>query len=435
MCFHTLHLLVPVVLLAGCGGTTTETVVPSTQEPASASGLETNVAEVALAATATSAAASDDYDNPLTAEEIAAGWISLFDGVTLFGWQSNNDEVNWRVEDGVIVADAGPIGLLNTTVPFADYELKVEFRFSEGGNSGIFLRTVETPQNVKTDCYELNLADTHPEGFTTGGVVGHQTTKETILASGNWHTFFVRLEGNHLLVKLDDETILDYIDEAKVRDSGFIGLQHNQGQAEFRRVLLRPLGLTDLFNGSDLSGWRITPGVKSDFQVQDGVIRVTDGPGFLETEETFGDFVFQAESFVHGRTDEGVALNSGYFFRSMPGTEQEPSNGYEVQIDNGFKGDDRTQPTNAGTGAIFRRVDARRVVSNDDEWFTTTLVASGPRIAVWVNGYAVVDWVDTREPDENPRRGLRLKPGHIILQGHDPTTNLSFRNLRIAELP
>ncbi len=44
------------------------------------------------------------------------------------------------------------------------------------------------------------------------------------------------------------------------------------------------------------------------------------------------------------------------------------------------------------------------------------------------------DWTDERAPHENPRKGLRLKAGTIIIQGHDPTTDLSFRNLRIAEL-
>jgi hypothetical protein len=92
-------------------------------------------------------------------------------------------------------------------------------------------------------------------------------------------------------------------------------------------------------------------------------------------------------------------------------------------------------PTNGGTGGIFRRVDARRVIPTDGEWFTTTLVAAGPRIAVWVNGYRVTDWEDTRGPNENPRQGMRREAGHISLQGHDPTTDLSFRNLRIAQLP
>ncbi len=64
------------------------------------------------------------YVNPLTAEEIEAGWLSLFDGHTLFGWASNQSEVNWSVKDGTITADSGPIGLLNTTVPFADFEFR-----------------------------------------------------------------------------------------------------------------------------------------------------------------------------------------------------------------------------------------------------------------------------------------------------------------------
>ena len=57
-----------------------------------------------------------------------------------------------------------------------------------------------------------------------------------------------------------------------------------------------------------------------------------------------------------------------------------------------------------------------------------------PHIATWVNGYPVADWTDRRRPNENPRRGLRTKAGTIMIQGHDPTTDLSFRKLRIGEL-
>ena len=59
---------------------------------------------------------------------------------------------------------------------------------------------------------------------------------------------------------------------------------------------------------------------------------------------------------------------------------------------------------------------------------------TGLHMAVWVNGYQVSDWTDRRAPAENPRKGLRLKAGTIILQGHDPTTDFMFRNLRMAEL-
>jgi hypothetical protein len=124
-------------------------------------------------------------------------------------------------------------------------------------------------------------------------------------------------------------------------------------------------------------------------------------------------------------------LNSGVFFRCIPG---DVMMGYECQIHNGFKDGNRNHPEDCGTGGLFRRQDARRVVADDLAWFHLTLVADGPHIAAWVNGYQVSDWTDTRPPDVNPRKGLRLEPGTIMIQGHDPTTNISFRNLRIVEL-
>lgn len=370
------------------------------------------------------------FHNPLTPEQIADGWISLFDGETLFGWESNDETVNWRVENGTITSDTGGQGLLHTTVPFADYEIKIDFRFEPGGNSGLFLRTRHIPENAETDCYELNLADTHPDGYTTGSYVNLKKTDEPIIASGEWHTFHVTLDGDHSIVRIDDDVVLDFLDEQPDGPNiGFIGLQHNQGKIEFRNIFLKPLGMVDLFNGVDLTGWRVVPGSKSQYAVDNGMIHVTGGAGFLETEGVYGDFVLQLDAILNGKD-----LNSGVFFRALAGTEEAPSNGYEMQIHNVVADGDPTRPVNGGTGCIFRRTEARRVVSRDNQWFTATLVAAGPRIAVWIDGYQVTDWEDTRLPDENPRKGKRTEPGHISLQGHDPATNLSFRNLRIAEL-
>ena len=53
---------------------------------------------------------------------------------------------------------------------------------------------------------------------------------------------------------------------------------------------------------------------------------------------------------------------------------------------------------------------------------------------IWERSVQVVDWTDNRPENENARSGCRLKKGPISLQGHDPTTDLSFRNLRIADL-
>ena len=109
-------------------------------------------------------------------------------------------------------------------------------------------------------------------------------------------------------------------------------------------------------------------------------------------------------------------------------------NGYESQIHNGYKEGDRTQPVDCGTGGIFRRASARLVNANDQEWFTKTIIAAGPHISVWVGGYQVTDWTDERQANKNPRNGLRLEKGTLQIQGHDPTTNLSFRNLRARDL-
>ena len=56
-------------------------------------------------------------------------------------------------------------------------------------------------------------------------------------------------------------------------------------------------------------------------------------------------------------------------------------------------------------------------------------------MAVWVNGYQVSDWTDTRPEKESGREGLRLAGGAIAIQGHDATTDFFFRNIRVAELP
>ena len=285
------------------------------------------------------------------------------------------------------------------------------------------------PTDPAVDCFELNMCDTHPD-FQTASLV-KRVNPEKVHGDGDWHTFHVRVDGPKIVVKFDGKEVLDYTDSTdKPLTTGHIGLQMNGGKIEFRNVYLKPLGTKPLFDGETLNGWRDVPGSKSQFEVKDGTIHVTNGRGFLETEATAGNFVFQFEAITNGDK-----LNSGIFFRAMPGTENAPSNGYEFQIQNGFKDGDRTRPDDHGTGAIFNRVAARRVVSNDHQWLTGTMIADGPHISTWIDGIQVVDWTDERKVNDNPREGLRVAPGHFSLQGHDPTTDLAFRNLRVVETP
>ena len=199
---------------------------------------------------------------------------------------------------------------------------------------------------------------------------------------------------------------------------------------ELRSITLRPLETKPLFNGKDLDSWKVFNDPKRNRSkwtvTKEGWLNVKNGPGDLQAHGKYADFLLQLECISNGKW-----LNSGIFFRCI---DNEYQNGYEMQIQNGYIGDNRAKPIDFGTGAIYRRVPARKVVPNDNEWFGMTLLARGKHFATWVNGYQTVDWVDDRKEDANPRKGAKTAAGHISIQGHDVTTDLSFRDIRIVEI-
>jgi hypothetical protein len=70
--------------------------IPEQDEPAATEPAPSDAAQPRTDAGATaSEPPPPPYFNPLTPEQTADGWISLFDGHTLYGWESNNSEVNW----------------------------------------------------------------------------------------------------------------------------------------------------------------------------------------------------------------------------------------------------------------------------------------------------------------------------------------------------
>jgi hypothetical protein len=360
-------------------------------------------------------------------ELLEQGWIQLFDGETLFGWQPTG-EADWEIANGEVRTRGEKPGFLMTTTEWGDYELHAEFRPAADTNSGIFLRTPIEPRNPAQDCYELNIAP-QDNPFPTAGLVGRQKAElshEDFPTADEWHAFHATLEGGKVTIVLDGKRVLEYSDDTPVR-IGHIGLQSREGPVAFRNIRLRPIGLDPLFNGRNLDAWNTERAERSRFEVtQDGELQVLDGPGQIETDRELANFVLQLECKVNGD-----GLNSGIFFRTL---REGRWAGYESQINNVFKDGDPTKPADFGTGGIYRRQPARRIVANDHEWFTKTIVADGRHMAVWVNGYQVSDWTDKRPPRENAREGFREGAGVIAIQGHDPTTNLLFRNIRAAEL-
>jgi hypothetical protein len=376
------------------------------------------------------AAAEDLLKSRLSAEETAQGWVRLFDGYTLFGWEIASNS-NWRVQDQAITVDSGEVGLLCTSVAWADYELRLEFQADATTNSGVFLRTPLQPSDPGIDCYEVNIAPVD-NPFPSGSIVkrakvkdGQPGSQASPLDAMEWHLLEMKVVADEVTITIDGKQTCQYRDP-KPLSAGRIGLQHNSGKVAFRDIRVRPIGLTPLLD-KDLSQWTRYPKTPGEFTVNDdGVLRVTGGRGQIETKSSFGNLI----ALVEGKT-QSENLNSGLFFRCIPGSEM---NGYECQINHGIKNGNPLTPNDCGTGGVFRRQDARIVAAEDQEWFNLLLVADGLQIAAWVNGLQVTDWRDTRPSNENPRNGSRVEPGTLMLQAHDPTTDILFRKVDACEL-
>src|SRR5262249_7022984 len=68
------------------------------------------------------------------------------------------------------------------------------------------------------------------------------------------------------------------------------------GKFQLTNVKLKPLDLKPLFNGKDLTGWKEFPGRKSKFSITpEGWLQLKDGPGDLQTEGLYDDFILQLE--------------------------------------------------------------------------------------------------------------------------------------------
>lgn len=349
---------------------------------------------IALAAIAQTAVAVDEGD-----------WINLFDGESLFGFNQLGD-AHWEVKDGVLTCESGTGGVLATTSRFRDFELWAKVRVRSGASAGIAVRA------GLEDHFTVN-----------GGAV------ITIPEDKNkWHEIRITVKGKTVSATLDGAKVAGL---STSRDTGHIAIfYHRRGaRVDVSELKLRPLNMDSLFNGKNLDGWNIIPGRKSKFQVVDGALNILDGNGQIETAGVYKDFMLQLEIISNGDH-----LNSGVFFRSPVGVFWK---GYESQVRNEWRKDDRTKPVDYGTGGIYGNQAARKVVPSDHEWFKKTIVCEGNHMAVWINGYQVSDYTDTRpiSNNGNGKAGFVPGPGTIHLQGHDPTTNLSFNNINIQVYP
>ncbi|MFO1064795.1 MAG: DUF1080 domain-containing protein [Pirellulales bacterium] len=369
-------------------------------------------------------------DQVLSDELLAEGWVRLFDNLTQFGWFRIGNS-SWRVENGRIRVERGDVSFLCTQVEYSDFELKVDFRSDADSNSGVFLRSSPSPSDPGVDCIELNIAPPN-NPFPTGSLVKRLKVEPELLGKFDpteWHTFHIRAEGKRIQVSLDDKPIVDYEDDSGL-NRGFICLQHNAGDAEFRNILLKPLGAKALPVGADWESYwqkKEKSGDKLSVTGDESGLHITGGLGQLESKDQWDDFILQAVYQI--KTPD---VNSGIFFRCIPGNMLD---GYECQINHTFAQENRLMAGDEyGAGGIFKRERARVVLGDGSKPTYLTLIAEGAQISTWIDGVQVVDFADARTAHANPRIGLKREAGTIALQGHDPFTDVVFKRIEIAPI-
>lgn len=159
-----------------------------------------------------------------------AKWISLFDGKTLDGWKVGDNAGSFSVDSGHIVVK-GPTAHLFYDGPvenhvFKNFEFKAEVMTQPGANSGIYFHTVFQQGGWPAKGYEVQVNNSQSDWRRTGSLYAIQDIKEVYVKDREWFTEYIKVQGKHIIIKVNDKTVVDYT-EPDV-------LQRNKGQEERR---------------------------------------------------------------------------------------------------------------------------------------------------------------------------------------------------------
>lgn len=185
-------------------------------------------------------------------------------------------------------------------------------------------------------------------------------------------------------------------------------------------------GFVSLFNGKDLSGWKVNENTDS-VRVEDGAI-VLNGPrahafyvGDVEDHD-FKNFVLKLDIMTMPKANAGVYFHTKYQDSGWP------SAGYEAQV-NATHGDAKKG------GGLYAVKDITESPVGDNEWWTYTIRVEGKKITLMVNDKTTVEYT---EPDDVERpaamSGRKLSSGTFALQAHDPISKVLVRNIRVKPL-
>jgi hypothetical protein len=145
----------------------------------------------------------------------ADGFIPLFDGQSLDGWEANENPQTFHVADGVIVVH-GPRSHLFYTGPvenhdFRDFHLKAELMTFPRANSGIYFHTKFQPEGWPEVGFEAQVNSTHHDPKKTGGLYAiADVMNDPPVPDGVWYTYEIIVKGRRIVLKVNDQATSDW---------------------------------------------------------------------------------------------------------------------------------------------------------------------------------------------------------------------------------
>ena len=176
------------------------------------------------------------------------GWVQLFDGKDLDGWEAYDGKgkqadfsKNWVVEDGVIHGSGPTSHLFAPKGPFKNFKYRAEVKIADKANSGMYFRTAKGPGFPKG--YEAQVNSTHTDPVRTGSLYNHVKVFDDLVKPDTWFTQEIEAVGNHIVIKVNGKTTVDYEDKGDYFKEGYFAFQqHDPGsKVQIRKVEVKEL--------------------------------------------------------------------------------------------------------------------------------------------------------------------------------------------------
>jgi 3-keto-disaccharide hydrolase len=223
----------------------------------------------ALALLAGMTSPSFGADNTLTDAEQQDGWQLLFNGEDMAQWRNFKKpdlDSRWVVEDGTMTLTRKGGGDIMTRQSYSNFDLRLEWKISEGGNSGIFILVDEEGRKIYSHAPEIQILDnerhsdrkidSHRSGSLYDMIASHPSSHRP---AGEWNKVRILFQDRFLQVWQNDvatvtidmnsSTWKTLLDESKFDNwkgfgeasSGHIGLQDHADRVSFRNLKIKAL--------------------------------------------------------------------------------------------------------------------------------------------------------------------------------------------------